>query len=173
MKIRLAVLALACSWSTVALTGHVSADAGGDSVIATFDGQSIRLSDGWGEAGACHSDDDGTRCYRTEREMNEVEGLDQSQSELLLAACSTSLRLYRGTSFGGGVLSLTQRFTGIALGPYGFDNDTSSYKVGACSSTFYDGGVGSAAYPGATGAGAQSSSMVAGWNNRISTVYIS
>lgn len=34
-------------------------------VIATFEGQELNLAEEWGEATACHSDDQGTRCYRT------------------------------------------------------------------------------------------------------------
>ena len=52
-----------------------SAEADEYSVIATFEGKEIALADGWGEAGACVSDADGTRCYRTEAEMDEREGL--------------------------------------------------------------------------------------------------
>jgi hypothetical protein len=90
-----------------------------------------------------------------------------------LAACSSSLRLYRSTSYGGAVLQLTTRNTYINLSGYGFDNDTSSYKVGACSAGFYDGsGGGAPTYPGSTGANASATSMVSGWDNRVSSVYI-
>jgi hypothetical protein len=54
------------------------------------------------------------------------------------------------------------------------DNVTSSYVVGACAATFYDGaGGGAPVYPGGTGAFASSSVMTSGWDNRVSSVYIS
>lgn len=91
-----------------------------------------------------------------------------------LASCSSSLRLYRSTGYAGGVLNLSTRNTSINLSAYGFDNDTSSYKVGACAATFYDGaGGGPPVYPGSTGAGASASTMASGWDNRIGSVYIS
>jgi hypothetical protein len=81
--------------------------------------------------------------------------------------------LYRSTSYGGAVLQLTTRYTYINLSGYGFDNDTSSYRVGACAAYFYDGtNGGGSVYPGSTGAGVSASSMVSGWDNRISSVYI-
>lgn len=148
------------------------ANHGDDSVVATFEEGTIDLAGGWREAGACHVDAAGTRCYRTEGEMNEVES-QRAQTAQRFANCSTSLRLYRATGFGGGVLSLSLRGSPISLAPYGFNNDTSSYRVGACSSTFYDGAAGSTTYPGNTSAGASASSMFAGRDNRVSTVYIS
>jgi len=59
------------------------------------------------------------------------------------------------------------------LSAYGIDNAVSSYKVGACSATFFDGaGGGGSIYPGYTGAGAQYSSMVSGWDNRLGSIWI-
>lgn len=61
----------------------------------------------------------------------------------------------------------------IGLSGYGFDNVTSSYQVGGCAATFYDTAGGTGTYPGSTGAGASASSMVSGWDNRISSIRIS
>jgi len=145
-------------------------------VIASFEGRSIRLADGWGEARACTSDGQVARCYRSEAEMDAAEdGLPSAQDADLapLVDCGLpALRLYRGGSWGGGVLQLTVRYTVIDLAPYGFDNDTSSYRVGACSSRFYDTNSGGTLYPGNTTAGASSASMSSGWDNRVSSVYI-
>ena len=87
----------------------------------------------------------------------------------VLAVCSTSLRLYDGTSFGGQVVSFTTTGSLVTLSSYGFDNKTSSYKVGACAATLYN-GIQTSPYPGNTGAGAQATSMLAGWDNTISSV---
>ena len=69
------------------------------------------------------------------------------------------------------MLYLTTRQLVLNLSSYGFDNVTSSYKVGACATSFYSlsnagGGWFSRA------AFAQSTSMPAGFNNVVSSVYI-
>ncbi len=157
-----------------------SAEADEYSVIATFEGKEIALADGWGEAGACVSDADGTRCYRTEAEMDEREGLSINPEPhrpageyVALSSCSSSLRLYQNPGFGGSVLHFSTQYTYINLWGYGFNNVTSSYRVGACASYLYDGSSGGApTYPGSTSAYTSASSMVSGWDNRISSVYI-
>jgi hypothetical protein len=149
-----------------------AADSGG--VLATFEGTTINLRDGWGAAQACTSDGAVTTCYRSEAAMDRAASAAARSIEITtFAACSSSLRLYRSTSYGGAVLQLTTRGSYINLSGYGFDNDTSSYKVGACSAGFYDGSTGGApSYPGSTGANASATSMVSGWDNRVSSVYI-
>jgi hypothetical protein len=148
------------------------------SVIATFEGERIALADGWGQAGACVVDVDGTRCYRTEAEMDEREGLSierQRRSGEFFAAstCSSSLRLYQNAGFGGSVLHFSTQHTYINLWGYGFNNVTSSYRVGACTSYLYDGSNGGAPiYPGSTSPYSSASSMVSGWDNRISSLYV-
>ena len=140
-------------------------------VLAYFEGDVIDLSEGWGEATACTSDGATTLCFRTEAEMDEETGEFPGAEGLL--ACTSSLRLYRSTSYGGGVLQLTSQFTYINLSLYSFDNDTSSYKVGACDSYFYDGANGGTPlYPGTTTASSSATSMASGWDNRVSSVYI-
>ena len=91
------------------------------------------------------------------------------------STCSTGLKLYADANFSGTVLSFVTRFLIQNLSTYGFDNQTSSFIVGACSATLYDGSSGGApTYPGSTGPGASASSLLfAGWDNRISSIYIS
>jgi hypothetical protein len=153
-------------------TPHVSADSGG--VVATFEGSTIDLQEGWGAARACTSGGTSTTCYRSEAAMDRATAVAARSIEITpFAACSSSLRLYRSTSYGGSVLQLTTRNAYINLSGYGFNNDTSSYRVGACSAGFYDGsGGGAPTYPGSTGANASATSMVSGWDNRVSSVYI-
>lgn len=147
------------------------------SVIASFEGREIRLADGWGDAHACFVSESGVRCYRSESEMNLTEGTASSGQTSLgfrsLVTCSSQLRLYDGTSKTGDVVLFNVRGTSIPLSGYGFNNKTSSYSVGACAAVFYDVGVGSAQYPGSTSAGASANTMISGWDNRISTIYIS
>lgn len=158
--------------------GATAAGGGGREVIASFEGGWINLTEGWGEAAACTSDGTTTECYRTEAEMDAESGeavgaASRSLTVVPLVACASSLKLYRSTSFGGAVLQLTSRGTYTNLSPYGFDNDTSSYQVGACTSYFYDGASGGTPlYPGTTTANSSATSMLTGWNNRVSSVYI-
>lgn len=143
------------------------------SVVAEFEGGTIRLAEGWGEATACHQDDAGVRCYRSETEMDRAEVSSDSATSLL-ASCSSSLKLYRSTGQTGGVLELSQRGVNLNLATFGFSNDTESYRVGACSAKFYDATSGTGtSYPGSTIAFASSSSMLSGWANRVSSVRIS
>lgn len=163
--------------------GQVPRPAGAESAaFASFNGTTIDLRVTWGTATACHTDGRTTQCYRSEREMDTalgVAGTPTGSAGLVrgpaaaLAACSSSVRLYSGTSYTGSVLSFTTRFTFINLSTYGYDNVTSSYKVGACSSSFYDGVAGTGSvYPGNTSANVQYPSMVTGWNDRVSSIYI-
>ena len=159
----------------VAQAASDQADTG--AVIATFEGKTFDMSAGWGasrarpEIQACHVTETTVDCYRSEAEMTDAWGETFSVA-VLAANCGTTLRLYDGTSHTGAVLSLSQRGSSLSLSTYGFDNRTSSYRVGACSSTFYN-GIGSSPYPGNTAANASATSMLSGWNNVISSVYIS
>lgn len=143
-------------------------------VLATFEGRTINLAQSWGAATACTSDGVTTQCFRSVEEMDtSVASAVTTGSVVALATCTTALRLYSGTSYSGTVLQLSSRLSTINLSTYGFDNITSSYQVGACGSTFYDGASGVApTYPGPTGANAASASMLTGWDNRVSSVYI-
>jgi len=150
------------------------ADAGADvspppPSLALFDGALIDLTEGWAGATACAVMTDVTECFRSEAELDEYLS---THAEFLASSCSTALRLYTGTSFSGSTLALTARQV-HNLSSYGFDNATSSYKVGACASTLYDGTSASGTvYPGATGAGAQASAMQSGWDNRVSSARV-
>lgn len=147
--------------------------------LVTFEGHQIDLARGWGEATACAVTDTGTTCYRTEAEMDAAtktptpatSTTEASWATTTASTCSSSLRLYDGTSFTGTVLSLSTRASLITLSTYGFDNKTSSYKVGACAAVLYS-GIQSGTYPGNTAANAQATSMQSGWNNVISSVLI-
>ena len=148
----------------------VSSESG---VVASFGGRSIDLSAGWGAARACVSDGVTTQCFRSEAEMDAA--LETTTATMVAASstCSSSLRLYRSTSFGGSVLFLTAQGVMFNLSTYGFDNDTSSYRVGACDASFYDGANGGTPiYTGPTSAGSSASFMLSGWDNRVSSVYL-
>lgn len=141
---------------------------------ATFEGQTFNMADGWGTESArpeiqvCHVTSVDANCYRSEREMNDAIGSSPAQRS---ARCSSSLRLYDGANKTGAVLSLATRGTVLSLSTYGFNNRTTSYSVGACSSRLYS-GIGIGTYGGNTSAYASANSMQTGWNNVVSSVLI-
>jgi hypothetical protein len=139
-------------------------------VLATFEGKTINLATGWGAATACVQRANGTVCYRTEAELDQQ--LATEPPTMVAAVCSSSVRLYRGAGFTLTVLALTTRQTVLNLSNYGFDNDTSSYKIGACSAGLYGAPSLGSPYPGSTAANASAANMVSGWDNTISSVYI-
>lgn len=153
-------------------TGHAGKTAIEEGRQATFEGQTFNMADGWGSADtrpeiqACHVTASSADCYRSEREMDAAIG-----GPTPFAVCASSLRLYDGASKSGAVISLTTRGTGLSLSTYGFDNRTSSYQVGACSSNFYS-GILSGLYGGNTSANASANSMLSGWDNTVSSVFI-
>ncbi len=128
----------------VPATTAAASDTQRPSAFASFEGHSIRLADGWGEAQACTTDGLTTNCYRGEAAMDAAEGstsLRPARSVTLqpLVECSLpTLKIYRLGSYGGAVLQFTTRGQLFNLASYGFDNDTSSYKIGPCAAAFYD-----------------------------------
>jgi len=183
----LLLIAAALPWSVVD-AGQSRRAVPGNPSEAIFEQGELDLSESWGDATACIELGDHTECFRTEQQLlaahpeygapGDTESTSAAASTdgdiTPMATCSSSLRLYRSTGFTGGTLVLTTRAVVLNLSTYGFDNDTSSYRVGACASTFWSGASGSGSvYPGATGAWASASSMLSGWNNVVSSVYIS
>lgn len=143
--------------------------------LAWFEDHWIDLSVDWEEATACEVGTSGTFCYRTERELLAAarRAAAMSSAGALAATCGSSLRLYDGISYSGNVLMLSLRWTTLNLSTFGFDNLTTSYKVGGCDAEFYSGaGLSGSAYPGNTSATAQAATMSTGWNNLVSSVYI-
>ena len=151
--------------------------------VAVFEGSTIDLSRGWGDAHACAIwEDRVAECFRTEAELEarlpRLVSLPQGRSDASVTttatACSSALRLYDGVGYSGDVLYLWSRRTWIDLWDVGFANRTSSYKIGACSSYFadYPGGGGDWYPTSLTSAYLWSSSMLSGWDNRVSSVYL-
>ncbi len=187
------------SWSLMALLVAISAISstpGGlaeglsrtDGATAVFEGEVINLAAGWGEANACliWQDVGVSECFRTEREMDdriaELETRGAASASAIGGGgvvtagltCSGYLRLYDGTWYGSPVLYLRDRFQWLNLSVYGFNQKTSSYKVGPCYSYFADYANGGGAwYPTyLTEAYDLSPTMISGWNNDVSSVYI-
>ncbi len=147
--------------------------------IAEYEGEEVDLRFGWDGARACQTDGIETICYDTEAEMLAALGGDAavtapvSGTGFRRASCGSYLRLYTGSNYSGSVLALTSQYVYLNLSNYGFNNVTSSYRVGGCSSYFFDlSSGGPPQYGGATWAWAESASMNAGWDNRVSSIYI-
>lgn len=88
--------------------------------------------------------------------------------------CSSYMRLYDGTGYTGSTLYLSTRRQWLNLSSYGFNQKTSSYKIGACKSIFADYNNGGGGwYPTyLTEAYDKATSMRSGWNNDVSSVYM-
>jgi len=172
----------------VAATSALEPSEDGSAVNAVFEGQPIDLTQDWGEAQACLYWPEATNlveCFRSEAEMDRRLGeLRAEQNPVAVklsfggaaaaSTCSGYVRLYDGTGYGTPVLYLAGRFQWINLSPFGWDQRTSSYKIGPCSAYFADYTNGGGAwYPTSlTQAYDQASSMISGWNNDVSSVYI-
>jgi hypothetical protein len=90
-----------------------------------------------------------------------------------LLTCSTPLRLYDGTYLTGSNVPISARGIWLNLSNYGFNNMTSSYKVGACAVVLASGTDGSGSlYPYCLSANCEEDVMASGWNNVISSVYV-
>ena len=183
MMYKFAVVLAAVAVAGAGPSGLVEAtapDQAGDPSQAVLEGRVVDLADGWGSVGACAELGERVECYRTEPELlaahpELVAGVAFGVGSGMVAAssCSSSLRLYRSTGYGGSALYLTTRSVVQNLSSFGFDNDTSSYRVGACSAAFYSGAnLAGSQYPGSTGANASASLMAGGWDNVVSSVII-
>jgi hypothetical protein len=140
---------------------------------ATFEGKAIDLTHGWGEAHACAVIDGNARCFRAEAQMDAWLAQNAVGLTTLLSDCWSSVRLYSDGGFGGDVLYLSYEAGWLDLYLWGFDNVMSSFKIGACDSYFTDYTQGGGAwYPGSTTAWTETSVVAAGWNDRVSSVWI-
>ena len=176
MKLSVAIaVALLASAVPASISDAQPADAPPTSSTATFEGSSIDLTDDWNGATACLVTDDATACFGSEVQLDAALADALPPSARLGAAptCSTTLRLYAGTSHSSRVLVFSVRGSWKNLSSYGFDNTTRSYRVGACAARLAGGSSGGGGfYPGSTSAGASATSMVSGWDRAVSSVYL-
>ena len=89
------------------------------------------------------------------------------------ATCSTGLTLYNGTNLTGSNVTISTRGAWVNLSSVGFDNKTSSYLVGACAVELASGtGGGGALYTRCLSAWCEEDTLLAGWDNTFSSVYL-
>lgn len=152
---------------------------------AQFEGHIINLGGDWGEARACLIWRGGNQCFRTSEAMDahaarlglggerpSSGGQDGAVTAAYSYSCSSPLRLYDYTWYGGRQLSFWDRGFWQNLWLYGFDNSTSSYAVGACYAHLaeYSDGYGWW-YPGPTYPWAGEGYM-GGWSDVVSSIFI-
>jgi hypothetical protein len=160
--------------------------------IASFEGGTIDLAGDWGDATSCLVWRQGgvMECFRTVAELDAREaelapqrdpaprrsagtGGGTVASASASYSCSSSLRLYEHNWYGGRRLSFWDRGYWQNLYLYGFDNQTSSYIVGACYVHLAEHTDGWGWwYPGPTYPYAGEPVMSWGWQDVISSIYI-
>jgi len=165
--------------SLVLLFGATIVEVAGASapgVPATFNGGIINLADSWGSASICAVTIEGTTCFS---DQSSYQAWVSSQKQVSgdsvtpLTSCSSGLELFQNINYGGDELVLYTTATWINLSTYGFSDDVSSYKVGACSISMTDEANGAGdVYPGATSAGSDVSWIGSAWNDRVQSVYV-
>lgn len=150
----------------------------GSPSFALFEGKQIDLSKGWGDAHACLVAHIAgvVECFRDRSGMLARESQLQAQfasPEIAAVSCSSPLRLFADPSYGGRELDFYDRGYWQNLSTWSFDNQLSSYKVGACGVYLADYANGGGSwYPGNTSPGHDEPSMLLGWNDRVSSIYI-
>src|SRR6266496_2950245 len=134
-----------------------------------FEGKPIDLSKGWGDARACLVARVASvvECFRDQAGLASRESQLQAQiassPELAATSCSGPLRLFADASYGGRELDFYDRGYWQNLSTWSFDNQLSSYKVGACGVYLADYANGGGSwYPGNTSAGHDEPTMLSG-----------
>jgi len=191
--------ALLAAAVVLALTSTAASAARGRSPelsVAVYQGTPLDLAAGWQGAQAClvwPEVLDAVECFSSEPELEarvvELGGILPGSRALPTAgpaiagpgrfvatgsSCSSFVRLYDGIYYTGASLWLNSRSIWLNLSALGFDQRTSSFKIGACSAYFADwAGGGGAWYPTwATQAYDVAPWMASGWNNDVSSVFI-
>jgi hypothetical protein len=160
---------------SIGLDSNAGASAGGDA-MASYEGGTLDISQGWGTATVCVVARTGNECFTTYAEyvawMSSKLGGDlQLEPD---TSCSTGLDLYQNIDYGGDELILKTEDVWINLSTYSFSDETSSFKVGACSVDMNDSNNGGGNfYPGPTSSGSDVSWIGSVWNDRIASVLIS
>lgn len=159
----------ASAWATAA-----SASAPG-LAMADFEGRRIDLSTNWEQAKACLvlRRAGKIECFRTAKEADTKAATLSSQFAAAGYSCSSPLRLFEHSSYGGRQLLFFDRGYWQNLGDYGFNDQLSSYIIGACYTYLAEHSYGGGAfYPGPTYAWAGVSWMISSWNDRVSSIYM-
>jgi hypothetical protein len=158
--------------------------------LATFEGRTIDLTQGWQGAQACLAWESRgiLECFATEAELEQAEsqlaggGAGPVQGAAGLSAggtiqpnttsCSSPLNLYSQSNYGGLHLALYDEGYWQELSYYGWAFLTRSFSGGACAFHLANGTWGSGYwYPGYTGPYGSAADM-GSWDNTVQSVYI-
>lgn len=158
-------------------------------IIADFEGRKIDLAKDWGAARACLVWRQGgvVECFRTNQALDAREQQLSPQRQQPKQAgtgaasgtaaasfsCSSSLNLYEHSWYGGRRVSYWDRGFWQNLSGAGFDNKMSSYVTGGCYAHLAENAWGGGWwYPGYTGPYYGEGWLSAGWDNRVSSIYL-
>ncbi len=160
-----------------------------EGALALMEGEVIDLSQGWRGATTCvvvpdvlryvecFSSDDARDVRLAELGLTDrfaEDGAEVEGASFAAASCSSYLKLYDGYYYGGASLWISSRGFWHNLSSYGFNQRTSSYRVGACSTFMADYSDGGGAWiPTYRTQAWDVDAVISGsWNNDVSSVYI-
>jgi hypothetical protein len=145
-------------------------------VVASFEGHSLNLASGWGDARACliWRSRGIAECFRTEAELGqrEIQLRSLAASSTATSTCADPLNLYSGSYYSGLHLALWDEGYWQELSDYGFADLTVSFVGGPCGFHLADGDWGQGYwYPGYTGPWASTTDM-GSWDDTVKSAYI-
>lgn len=156
-------------------------------IVANFEGEKLRLAEGWKDANSCVVWQGATECFRNDADadalIREIEAGTTPNTVTPPSAgpefrCSHNcLHLYQHNDFNrnrqGRHLTFCDRGYWQNLGDYSFNDELSSYKTGdyGVHLSYHANGAGHW-YPGDTSACTSSSQMRSGWDNEVSAIFI-
>ena len=183
---RTCAVATACLFASVAPAGAQStrgarperpavAATGTTPAAAAFEGHRIDLAKNWEQARACIvlRQAQIVECFRTLDQAEARAAAVMPQYAAAGYSCSSPLRLFEHSYYGGRQLLFFDRGYWQNLTDYGFNDQLSSYIVGACYTYLAEhiNGVG-AFYPGPRWAWSGVPWLTSGWDNRVSSLYM-
>jgi hypothetical protein len=144
-------------------------------VTAGFEGHRIDLATNWEQAQACVVLRRAglVECFRTLAQAQARADTITPQYAAAGFSCSYPLRIFEHSNYGGRQLLFFDRGYWQNLSDYGFNDQLSSYIVGACYTYLAEhAGGGGAFYPGPRSAWSGVPWLQAGWDNRMSSIYM-
>ncbi|MFE6776915.1 hypothetical protein [Streptomyces sp. NPDC057702] len=175
--VTLAAAAFLAAGAVTTSSATATPAAGQRGALASFEHRQIDLSRGWGEARACGvwRTRDGVACFRTVAELDRHAALVERGADRAdpRARCASPLQLGQDENMKGRVLRFYDRGSWQNLGAYGFNDETSAYRTGACTAHLArDANGGGNWYPGYTGPNHTEIRLLSGWNDEITSLKI-
>ncbi len=153
-----------------------AAHSNGQPVTADFEGRRIDLSSTWQQARACivMLQAKLVECFRSLADAEARVAKIPPQAAAYPYTCSSPLRLFEHNTYGGRQLLFFDRLFWQNLTDYGFNDQMTSFQVGACYSYLaeHTGGGGALYPPGPLPPWTAVAWPAAGWDNRVSSIYM-